>query len=74
MAKSRSPFTTGFGIGVSVVVAVALVFAVHAWLLMLVWGGIAVTFGWQTLGYGTAFLFSLLTGLVFGGSAAGSRS
>lgn len=52
-----------------VIAAVIFVFALHAWALMVVWGGIASAFEWQTLGYGTAFLVSILVGLVFGGSA-----
>jgi hypothetical protein len=62
------------GIVVLVIVVVAAVVLVHAWALMVVWGGIAAVYGLPTLGYGTAILFTFLISLVFGGSSAANRN
>lgn len=56
----------GCGVVILFVLAVAAVVAFNGWWLMLLWGAIAGAMGWQTIGYGTAVLISLLLAFIGG--------
>ena len=40
----------------AVALVVAALVAFWAWVVMVIWGALALTFGFQTIGYGTSFL------------------
>lgn len=40
----------------AVALVVAALVAFWAWVVMVIWGALALTFGLQTIGYGTSFL------------------
>ncbi len=40
--------------------------AISGWIIMLVWGGLASAFNFQTIGYGTAILVSIALSIVGG--------
>jgi hypothetical protein len=46
---------------------------VAAWPVMLLWGAIAGTYGWPTMGLGTAFQVSWLTSLLFKSNSVSSN-
>lgn len=62
--------------GIFAVVLLVLILALlAAWPVMVLWGAVADDFGIQTIGLGTAWQLSALTGLLFkGGSASVSSS
>lgn len=47
-------------------VVIGVVFLVNAWLIMVVWGALALTFGFVTIGFGTACLVSVALALATG--------
>jgi hypothetical protein len=49
-----------------ILVLAVVLSVVNAWLIMVVWGALALTFGFVTIGFGTAFLVSIALGLVRG--------
>lgn len=46
-------------------VAVVVLGALSAWPVMLLWGAIAGTYGFPTMGFGTALQVTLLSSLLF---------
>lgn len=61
--------------GVFVVLVLAgAIGAIVAWPVMLLWGAVAGTYGFPTMGFGTALQVTVLARLLFGGSSSSSKS
>lgn len=60
--RSRSTFQTA-GIVLAVLILIPALWALSAWIVMLLWGAIGTTFWdygkWRTIGYGTAYLVTI---------------
>lgn len=59
--RRRRAIATGC-VGLTALVIVTAV--VMAWIVMVVWGALALTFGFTTIGFGTAFLICIALSIV----------